>query len=147
MRFSDRNFKGSLIMKRKNLFASLVFVMILTGCAQKVQRFGSVIGVKEESLEKYKELHANPWPEINAKLKDVNIRNYSIYLTQFPDGKYYLFSYFEYVGDDFDADMKKMGDDPKTKEWWSHTDPMQVPLSNNKEGQWWRGMKEVYNLD
>ena len=77
-------------------------VLLSNGCAQNVQRFGSVIGVKEDMLEKYKELHANPWPEIN-KIKDVNIQNYSIYLTQFPDGKYYLFSYFEYVGDDFEA--------------------------------------------
>ena len=31
-----------------------------------MQRFGQVIRVKEEYLEKYKRLHANPWPEINA---------------------------------------------------------------------------------
>ena len=134
-------------MKKAIFFAGLIFTMAVSGCAQKVQRYGSVIGVKQESLEKYKELHANPWPEINAKLRDVNIQNYSIYLTQFPDGNYYLFSYFEYVGDNFDADMKRIGDDPKTKEWWSHTDPMQIPLSNNEEGQWWRPMEEVYHLE
>jgi L-rhamnose mutarotase len=117
------------------------------GCTQNVQRYGSVIGVKEEALAKYKKMHAEPWPEVNAQLKACNIRNYSIYLTQFPDGDHYLFSYFEYVGDDFEADMKKMADDPKTKEWWSHTDPMQIPLSNRKEGQWWKNMEEVYHLD
>ena len=122
-------------------------MVLISGCAPKVQRYGSVIGVKEESLEKYKDLHANPWPEINAKLKEVNIQNYSIYLTQFPDGKHYLFSYFEYTGDDFAADMKKMSDDPKTKEWWTHTDPMQVPLSNKKKDEWWKSMEEVYHLD
>ncbi|MCG2816451.1 MAG: L-rhamnose mutarotase [Candidatus Aminicenantes bacterium] len=65
-----------------------------------VQRFGSVIGVREEALDKYKKLHAEPWPEVNARLKKVNIRNYSIYLTPFPGGSHYLFSYFEYTGDD-----------------------------------------------
>ena len=120
---------------------------LMMGCSQNVQRFGSVIGVKEEALAKYKKMHAEPWPEINAKLKDVNIRNYSIYLTQWPDGNHYLFAYFEYVGDDFDADMKKMADDPKTKEWWSHTDPMQIPLSNKKDDEWWKDMEEVYHLD
>ena len=127
----------------------LIFtVMVLVGgCTQDVKRYGSVIGVKEEMLDKYKELHANPWPEVNAKLKDVNIRNYSIYLTQFPDGKYYLFSYFEYTGDDFDADMKRMGDDPKTQEWWKETDPCQFGLENLPEGQWWKLMEEVYHLD
>jgi len=134
-------------MNKTILFAGFIFATMLAGCAQKVQRYGSVIGVKEEMLEKYKELHANPWPEINAKLKDVNIRNYSIYLTQFPDGKYYLFSYFEYVGNDFTADMKRMGDDPKTKEWWIETDPCQIPLENRPEGQFWKSMEEVYHLD
>jgi L-rhamnose mutarotase len=134
-------------MKKTFYFASIILVMLVCGCSKSVQRYGSVIGVKEESLDKYKELHANPWPEINAKLKDVNIQNYSIYLTQFPDGNYYLFSYFEYVGDDFAADMRKMGDDPRTKEWWSHTDPMQLPLSNNKQGGHWKSMEEVYYLD
>lgn len=120
---------------------------LMMGCSQNVQRFGSVIGVKEEALEKYKKMHAQPWPEVNAQLKESNIQNYSIYLTQWPDGDYYLFAYFEYVGDDFDADMKKMADNPKIKEWWSHTDPMQIPLSNKKEGQWWKDMEEVYHLD
>jgi L-rhamnose mutarotase len=117
------------------------------GCSQNVQRFGSVIGVKEEALEKYKEMHAQPWPEVNAQLKQSNIQNYSIYLTQWPDGDYYLFSYFEYRGDDFDADMKKMADNPKIKEWWSHTDPMQIPLANKQESEWWKVMEEVYHLD
>jgi L-rhamnose mutarotase len=126
---------------------TVCLVGLTMGCSQNVQRFGSVIGVKEEALEKYKQMHAQPWPEINAKLRDVNIRNYSIYLTQWPDGDYYLFSYFEYTGDDFDADMKKMADDPKTKEWWSHTDPMQIPLSNKQENEWWKVMEEVYHLD
>ena len=104
-------------MKKTFVITGLMLAMLICGCSKTVQRYGSVIGVKEETLEKYKEMHANPWPEINAKIREANIRNYSIYLTQFPDGKYYLFSFFEYVGDDFDADMKKIGDDPKTKEW------------------------------
>ena len=120
---------------------------MISGCAQKVQRYGSVIGVKEESLAKYKDLHANPWPQVNKQIKNSNIRNYSIYLTQFPDGKYYLFSYFEYVGDDFDADIAKMGEDPTTQKWWKETDPCQEPLANRPEGQFWKTMEEVYHLD
>ncbi len=127
----------------------LTGVVLAMGCSSTppVQRYASVIGVKAEVLDKYKALHANPWPEINAKLKHVNIQNYSIYLTQFPDGNHYLFGYFEYTGKDFDADMKRMADDPKTKEWWSLTDPMQLPLENRNEGEWWKSMEEVYHLD
>ena len=127
----------------------LLGAIMVLGCkfGPPVQRYGSVIGVKAETLDKYKELHANPWPEINAKLKDVNIQNYSIYLTEFPDGNHYLFAYFEYTGTDFNADMKRMAEDPKTKEWWSHTDPMQLPLDNRNEGEWWKTMQEVYHLN
>ena len=48
------------------------------GCSQRVQRFGSVIGVKEKALEKYKKMHTEPWPEVNAQLKKSSIQNYSI---------------------------------------------------------------------
>lgn len=136
---------------RKILIHSMLLmgVVIVMGCRSScpVQRYASVIGVKTEALDKYKALHANPWPEINEKLKEVNIQNYSIYLTQFPDGNHYLFGYFEYTGKDFAADMKRMGDDPKTQEWWSHTDPMQLPLENRDKGDWWKAMEEVYHLD
>ncbi|MHC4147432.1 MAG: L-rhamnose mutarotase, partial [Planctomycetota bacterium] len=113
----------------------LCLIVPMTGCSRQVQRFGSVIGVREEALQKYKKMHAEPWPQVNAQLKESNIRNYSIYLTQFPDGDYYLFSYFEYTGDDFEADMKKVADNPRIKEWWSHTDPMQIPLANRKQDE------------
>lgn len=131
------------------IFLTLILAALVTGsgCTQKVQRYGSVIGVKEEMLKKYKDLHANPWPEVNAKIKECNIQNYSIYLTQFPDGKYYLFSYFEYTGDDFEADMAKMAADLITQKWWKETDPCQFGLENRPEGEWWKSMEEVYHLD
>lgn len=105
-------------------------------------RYGSVIKVRKEKLERYKELHANPWPEINAMIKKCNIQNYSIY---YRDG--YLYSYFEYVGDDFDADMAKMAADPKTQEWWDECKPCQQPVDTIEEGEWWGPMEEVYHLD
>ena len=125
----------------------LCLIVPMTGCSQQVQRFGSVIGVREEALQKYKKMHAEPWPQVNAQLKESNIRNYSIYLTRFPDGDYYLFGYFEYTGDDFKTDMKRAADNPRIKEWWSHTDPMQIPLANRKQDEWWKNMEEVYHLD
>lgn len=72
---------------------------------------------------------------------------YSIYLTQFDDGNWYLFSYFEYTGNDFKADMKKLGDNSEVKRWWRETDPCQFGLKNRKEGEWWKSMEEVYHLD
>lgn len=107
-----------------------------------MQRYGQVIKVKPEFLEKYKKLHANPWPEVNEMIRKCNMRNYSIYHR---DG--YLFSYFEYVGDDFEGDMAKMAADPKTQEWWKETDPCQEPIPFAKPGKWWALMEEVYHLD
>ena len=115
--------------------------------AKKVQRYGSVIGLKTEKLDEYKKLHAACWPEIQKKITECNIRNYSIYLRKLDNGKYYLFGYFEYIGTDFAGDMKKMAADPMTKRWWSVTDPCQEPLPDRGEGNWWASMEEVFHED
>lgn len=113
--------------------------------AAHVQRFGSVIGVKADKLDYYKELHANAWPGVLDMIEKCNIRNYSIYLHKLDDGNYYLFSYFEYVGDDFKADMAKMAEDPLTQQWWKETDPCQTPIANRAEGERWASMEEVFH--
>jgi len=106
-----------------------------------MQRFGQLIKVKPEKLEYYKQLHANPWPCVLEKLKECNIQNYSIFLT--PDN--HLFAYFEYVGNNFEADMKKMAEDRCTQRWWKETDPCQEPVSNNPD-QWWLNLEEVFYM-
>jgi L-rhamnose mutarotase len=128
----------------------LLLTLFLFSCSVKkeepvkspVKRYGWVIKVKPEKLEEYKELHANPWPEIDGMLKKCNIQNYSIY---YRDGL--LFSYLEYTGTDFEADMAKMAADPKTQEWWKLTDPCQEPVDSAEEGVRWADMEEVYHLD
>ena len=107
-----------------------------------MKRYGSVIGVRPEKLEEYKRLHAAVWPDVLKMIKDCNIRNYSIY---FKDG--YLFSYFEYVGDDFDGDMAKMAADATTQKWWAVCKPCQDPLATRKPGEWWADMEEVFHCD
>jgi len=135
-------------MNRSLVSFILVALALCAGCATiQPRRYGSVIGVKEDKLAYYKELHAHPWPGVLKKLDECNIHNYSIYLKQMDDGKHYLFSYFEYTGSDFDADMKKMADDETTRKWWKETDPCQFPLDNRKKGEWWASMQEVYHSD
>jgi len=58
-----------------------------------------------------------------------------------------LFAYFEYVGEDFQADMAKMAADPTTQEWWSIMKPMQQPIPTRGAGEWWADMKEVFHVD
>ena len=107
-----------------------------------MKRYGQIIGVKKEHFEAYKKYHASVWPEVLKKITECNIRNYSIF---HKDGL--LFAYFEYIGSDFNADMAKMAADPKTQEWWSVMEPMQQPLENRAEGEWWANMEEVFHLD
>ncbi len=68
-----------------------------------MKRYGMVIGLKPEKLDEYKRLHAAVWPGVLKTIAECNIRNYSIFLLDTM-----LFSYFEYVGTDFAADMAKM---------------------------------------
>jgi L-rhamnose mutarotase len=138
------------------VLASILGILMLTTscCANAAEtepkqpaRYGSVIGFHTEKLDEYKKLHAAAWPVITKIIGECNIRNYSIYLRKLPDGNYYLFSYFEYVGNDFKADMAKLAADPNTKKWWAVTDPCQKPLPNRKEGEWWAPMEEVFHQD
>ena len=58
-----------------------------------------------------------------------------------------LFAYFEYRGDDIKSDLEKMASDPKTQEWWALTGPMQEPLPDREDGEWWATMDEVFRLE
>lgn len=98
-----------------------------------------VIGVKPEKVEEYKRLHAAVWPDVLKMISACNIRNYSIFLK---DDK--LFSYFEYTGDDFEADMNKMAADPMTQKWWDVSKPCTEPLETRAEGEWWAEMEEIF---
>jgi L-rhamnose mutarotase len=107
-----------------------------------MKRFGQVIGVKPETFAEYVKYHADVWPGVLKMIHDCNIRNYSIF---HKDGL--LFAYFEYVGDDFEADMDKMAADPETQRWWDIMMPMQAPLETRAEGEWWADMQEVFHTD
>lgn len=107
-----------------------------------MKRYGSVIKIKPKKLEEYKKIHINIWPEVAKTITECNIKNYSIF---HKDG--YLFSYFEYVGKDFNKDMAKMAADSTTQEWWDVCMPMQEPLDTRKKGEWWAEMEEVFHQD
>ena len=114
--------------------------------AKKVTRFGSVIGLKPEKKDYYVKLHAETWPSVLEQIRRSNIRNYSIYLTEL-EGKLYLFAYFEYTGEDFQADMKEMAKDAETRRWWKETDPCQFRLPGTPDGEQWKRIPEVFHTD
>jgi L-rhamnose mutarotase len=107
-----------------------------------MQRYGMVIRVRPEAEAEYVRHHAEVWPGVLEMIRQCNIRNYSIYLK---DG--FLFSYFEYHGTDYKADMAKMAADATTQKWWALMEPMQDPLPTRQSGEWWANMPEVFHLD
>ncbi len=107
-----------------------------------MQRFGQVIGIKPEYVEDYERLHQVVWPEVLSMIHECNMRNYSI----FRHGDL-LFAYFEYIGDDYEADMGKMSADPKTQEWWGKVGSMQEPLSDRSPTEWWKTIPEVFHTE
>ncbi len=106
------------------------------------KRYGSVIKIDPKNIEQYKTYHANPFPGVNEMIKKCHIKNYSIY---YRSG--YLFSYYEYDGEDYEADMAKMDADPATQRWWDAVKPLMQPLDDRAEGEFWSDMEEVYHLD
>jgi len=107
-----------------------------------MRRYASVIRLRPEREAEYLRLHAAVWPAVLAQIRRSNIRNYSIFLR---DGQ--LFAYYEYVGDDHDADLARVAEDPVTREWWTHTDPCQVRIVDERvPGALWQPLDEVWHL-
>jgi L-rhamnose mutarotase len=106
------------------------------------KRVASVIRLLPEKEASYRSLHAEVWPGVLDTLRANGVTNYSIFLR---DGL--LFSYLEYVGDDYEASMARIGEDPVTREWWQHTDPCQSPVESAQPGQWWAPLEEVFHLE
>lgn len=107
-----------------------------------MQRIAQVIGIPKEHWEEYERYHAAVWPGVLEQITRSNIRNYSI----FRHGEL-LFSYYEYVGDDFAADMAKMAEDEETQRWWAVQQPLQRPLPDRAAGDWWTTIPEVFHQD
>ena len=89
-----------------------------------MRRYAQVISVKREHVAAYERIHTQAWPEVLAMILVCNICSYTIFLLQT-----LLIAYFEYVGEDFAADMVRTTADPKTRKLWAITNPMQEPMS------------------
>jgi L-rhamnose mutarotase len=108
---------------------------------KEIKRVGMVVGIDPERIDEYKQLHADGNPGVRDILNKYHMHNFSIFLQQMPDGKWYEFGYYEYTGDDFEGDMAKMDAEPRTIEWLKVCDPMQIPLPGS-DG--WTVMERVY---
>lgn len=107
-----------------------------------MKRIGSVIKVKSDAISEYERIHAEVWPGVLETLKRANVRNYSIYRYE-----NMLFSYMEYAGNNYEKDMAAIANDPVTQDWWKVTAPMQDPVAEIKNDEWWHVIPEVFHLD
>ncbi|MEU3478403.1 L-rhamnose mutarotase [Streptomyces sp. NPDC033754] len=107
-----------------------------------MKRVAQVVGVRPGKADEYRELHrAVPEPVID-RLRRSHIANYSIHLLGDR-----LFSYFEYHGDDLDADLALMAEDPATQDWWRLTAPCQRPVEEAAPGEWWASAEQVFLME
>ena len=107
---------------------------------RQVNRIGMVIGIKADQIETYKRLHAGPG--VRDLLRQAHIHNFSIFIRQLEDGRFYEFAFYEYTGDDYEADQAWLAAQPANKEWLALCDPMQMPLSGETG---WAFMEEIYH--
>lgn len=103
---------------------------------------GSIIGLKKEFEEQYIILHKHTFPGVLDRIHRSNISDYSIFMH---NGL--LFSHMVYIGPNLDTDMKAMGTDATTREWWKLTDQMQQPFEDRKSDEWWTAIDLWYNYE
>lgn len=107
-----------------------------------MRRFGSAIDLDPEKRTEYLALHREVWPAVEERLRQSHFTNYSIFI--FGDR---LFAYYEYTGEDYEADTAAIAADPQTQKWWTLTSPCQVRLPGTPDGEQWVTMTEVWHLD
>ena len=112
------------------------------------KRFGHVIKLKLDKYKQFKTLQAAVWPDVLRRFYEANMRNYTIY---YKDG--WLFSHYEYVGDDYESDMQQLDEDQVMRNWYKICESCQVPLhhweglppSQGGQGEWWSPMEELFH--
>ena len=106
--------------------------------------FGQIGRLKPECIEEYRRLHevevyTPRWAGVLETIHQCNLRNYSIFIQDD-----LVFAYFEYVGEDYDADMEKMARDPVTQEWWTHTRPCFTKYKADSADEFYTDMQQIF---
>ena len=102
------------------------------------RRFCQRAWLKPEKVAEYRALHANAWPQVLRTIEACNLRHYSIDILDT-----LVVSTFEYVGEDYEADMRKMAADPVTQEWWKHTKPC---FQGHERGVYYEDMTQIFHF-
>ena len=114
-----------------------------TTAALSSHRYVSCIELLVEHEQQYRKLHAEVWPDVVAAIKQAGIENYSIHVLELGEKKY-LFSYFEYSGDDADNDFAKLAETPVIRDrWWPITKPCQQRLPGTGTAEHWTPLEQL----
>ena len=103
---------------------------------------GQVGKLKPDMVETNRSLHDQAWPEVLQTITDCNLRNYSIFLRGDT-----VFAYFEYVGQNYEADMEKMAQDPVTRKWWTHTHPCFQRYAMSPDSEFYQDMEQIFHYE
>jgi L-rhamnose mutarotase len=109
-----------------------------------MKRFGWIGRLKPDLVQKYVDLHAHTWQAVLDRNRDCHLQNYSIFLKRLPGGEHYLFSYVEYTGEDFEADMQRMAADPEVQRWWAECKPCFESVEDLPPGEVWAPMEQIF---
>lgn len=92
-----------------------------------MKRYALITKIKPGMMDYYQSLHDNIWEEVVKVAHEANIRNYSIHRI----GQY-LFSYFEYIGEDYKKEMEYKNSKEIVKMWRTETGKCFEPFENGE---------------
>jgi L-rhamnose mutarotase len=92
------------------------------------------------AVEEYEEAHRNVWPELLAKLRQVGIRDYSIFRRA---QDLFLVMRVE----DFNRAWDELDKDPVNQRWQKEMSRFFAPVGDLQPGERFAMMKEIFYLD
>ena len=110
-----------------------------------MKRIAQMVMLKDdpETIKRYEEYHANPWPEVVAGSRRIGVKRTFIYRF----GRH-LFMFME-VPDDFDLerDMPKYMEHPTAREWDELMRTFQETVPGAPIGSTWVPLKEIFSFE
>ena len=111
-----------------------------------MKSFAMTLDLKDDSsvIAEYTRYHRKVWPDVISGLRSIGIQKMKIFLLGTR-----MFMYIE-TPDDFDpsTDFQRYTDSsPAAAEWDVMMRKYQVQVDDAREGEWWAGMEEVFDID
>jgi L-rhamnose mutarotase len=103
-------------------------------------RYAFKLRIKADAVDEYEREHQRVWPEVLAKLKEVGITDYSIF-RRGQDLTLVL------RVDDFDKAWDELNADPVNQRWQAFMGRLFEPVPDQKPGERFAMLKEVFYLE